>query len=64
MVSSEAVRPIDEVLLFRGLLVPFDGGNYIIRYRESVGCVVIVRVRHSKEDILMLSIFGWVRFNG
>ena len=48
--DPEAGRPVDEVLSFRDLIIPFGSGNYILRYREELDRVVIVRVRHSKEE--------------
>lgn len=48
--SPEAGRPVEEILSFRDLIIPFGGGNYILRYREELDRVVIVRVRHSKEE--------------
>ena len=48
--NPEAGRPAEEVLPFRDLIVPFGSGNYILRYREELNRVVIVRVRHSKEE--------------
>jgi len=47
--NPEAGRPVEEVLPFRDMIIPFGNGNYILRYREESGRVVIVRVRHSKE---------------
>ncbi len=47
--NPEAGRPVEEVFPFRDLIIPFGSGNYILRYREESGRVVIVRVRHSKE---------------
>lgn len=48
--NPEAGRPVEEVLPFRDLIIPFGSGNYILRYREEPSRVVIVRVRHSKEE--------------
>jgi plasmid stabilization system protein ParE len=48
--NSEAGKPVEEFLPFRDLFIPFGSGNYIIRYREELNYVVIVRVRHSKEE--------------
>jgi plasmid stabilization system protein ParE len=32
------------------LIIPFGGGDYTLRYREEHSRVVIVRVRHSREE--------------
>ena len=48
--NPEAGRPVEETLSFRDLIIPFGSGNYILRYREELDRVVIVRVRHSKEE--------------
>jgi plasmid stabilization system protein ParE len=48
--NPEAGRPVEEVLPFRDLIIPFGSGNYILRYREELDRIVIVRVRHSKEE--------------
>lgn len=48
--NPEAGKPVEDLLPFRDLFVPFGQGNYIIRYREETHRVVIVRVRHSKEE--------------
>ena len=52
--NPEAGKPVKEALPFRDLLIPFGSGNYIMRYRQEnreEGCrVVIVRVRHSREN--------------
>lgn len=41
--------PVENLMDYRDLMLTFGAGEYIIRYREEVGRVVIVRVRHSKE---------------
>lgn len=48
--NPHAGRPVEEALPFRDLFVAFGNGNYILRYRQEVSRVVIVRVRHSKEE--------------
>jgi plasmid stabilization system protein ParE len=48
--NPEAGKPVEELLPFRDLVIPFGNGNYIIRYREELNRVVITRVRHSKEE--------------
>ena len=48
--NPEAGKPIEEVFPFRDLIIPFGSGNYILRYREEHDRIVIVRVRHSKEE--------------
>ena len=50
MENPEAGRPVEDALPFRDLFISFGNGNYILRYREEDGRVVIVRVRHSKEE--------------
>ncbi len=43
--------PIEGLDGFYDLYLRFGAGNYIIRYRErDPKCVVIVRVRHSREN--------------
>ena len=42
--------PVENLMDYRDLLLTFGTGGYIIRYREEVNRVVIVRVRHSKEE--------------
>jgi plasmid stabilization system protein ParE len=42
--------PVENLLDYRELMLTFGAGEYIIRYREEVSRVVIVRVRHSKEE--------------
>ena len=48
--NPQAGRPVEEALPFRDLVIPFGSGDYIVRYREELDRVVIVRVRHSKEE--------------
>jgi len=48
--NPEAGKPVEELLPFRELVIPFGNGNYIIRYREAPSRVIIIRVRHSKEE--------------
>jgi len=47
--NPEAGRPVEEVMPFRELIIPFGSGNYVLRYRIESSRIVIVRVRHSKE---------------
>ena len=42
--------PVENLMDYRDLMLTFGAGEYIIRYREEVNRVVIVRVRHSKEE--------------
>lgn len=49
--SPEAGVPVDNLIDNRDLMLTFGAGEYIIRYRrETASRVVIVRVRHSKEE--------------
>jgi plasmid stabilization system protein ParE len=49
--NPEAGVPVEDLIDYRDLMLAFGAGEYIIRYRqESMSRVVIVRVRHSKED--------------
>ncbi|MGS2724888.1 type II toxin-antitoxin system RelE/ParE family toxin [Porticoccus sp. GXU_MW_L64] len=48
--NPEAGRPVEDLLPFRDLLIPFGNGNYVLRYREEKERVVIVRVWHSREE--------------
>jgi plasmid stabilization system protein ParE len=45
-----AGAPADDLLGYRDLKLSFGSGEYIIRYREESQRVLIVRVRHSKEE--------------
>ena len=49
--NPEAGKPVEEVFPFRDLFSPFGSGNYVLRYREDDSRVVIVRVRHSREEV-------------
>ncbi|MDZ7783917.1 MAG: type II toxin-antitoxin system RelE/ParE family toxin [Halioglobus sp.] len=42
--------PVENLMDYRDLMLTFGAGEYIIRYREEVDRVVIVRVRHSREE--------------
>jgi plasmid stabilization system protein ParE len=42
--------PVEELLDYRELILPFGSGEYIVRYRLEDEQVVIVRVRHSREE--------------
>lgn len=49
--NPEAGVPVDNLTDYRELMLSFGAGDYIIRYRrETATRVVIVRVRHSRED--------------
>ena len=49
--NPEAGVPVENLIDYRDLMLTFGAGEYIIRYRrETVNRVVIVRVRHSKEE--------------
>jgi len=48
--NPEAGRPVEELFPFRELLIPFGSGNYILRYRVVDTRVIIVSVKHSRED--------------
>ncbi len=48
--NPETGKPVEDIMLFRDLLIPFGSGNYILRYRAETNRVVVVRVRHSKEE--------------
>lgn len=41
---------VEEALSFRELIIPFGSSNYVLRYREEEGRVVVVRVRHGREE--------------
>ena len=45
-----AGTPVESLIGYRDLKLTFGSGEYIIRYREETERVVIVRVRHSKEE--------------
>lgn len=42
--------PVEDLMDYRDLMLTFGAGEYIIRYREEASRVVIVRIRHSKEE--------------
>ena len=43
--------PVEDSIDFRELMLSFGAGEYIIRYRrETPSRVVIVRIRHSREQ--------------
>ena len=49
--NPEAGAPVDDLIDYRDLMLSFGAGEYIIRYRrETANRIVIVRVRHSKEE--------------
>ncbi|MEH6605133.1 MAG: type II toxin-antitoxin system RelE/ParE family toxin [Pseudomonadales bacterium] len=49
--NPQAGVPGEDFSDYRDLMLTFGAGEYIIRYRqEAVNRVVIVRVRHSKEE--------------
>lgn len=48
--NSGAGTPVDDLLDYRDLKLSFGSGEYIIRYRGDAQRVLIVRVRHSKEE--------------
>ena len=48
--NPEIGKPVEDLISFREILIPFGSGNYVLRYREESSRVVVVRVRHSKED--------------
>jgi plasmid stabilization system protein ParE len=54
--NPAAGKPVDEASPFRDLYIAFGNGNYILRYREEETRVVIVRVRHSKEEGVLICI--------
>jgi plasmid stabilization system protein ParE len=49
--NPEAGIPVEDLIEYRELMLSFGVGEYIIRYRrETASRVVIVRVRHTRED--------------
>ncbi len=48
--NPEAGKPVEDLIPFRELLIPFGNGNYVLRYREDGVRVIIVKVKHSRED--------------
>lgn len=49
--NPEAGVPVEDLIDYRDLMLTFGAGEYIIRYRrETASRIVIVRVRHSKEE--------------
>ncbi len=47
-----AGTPVEDLLDYQDLKLTFGSGEYIVRYREETNRVVIIRVRHSKEQEL------------
>lgn len=41
---------LEELPLFRELIVPFGKGNYVIRYRVEKETLFIVHLWHSREE--------------
>ncbi len=49
--NPEAGVPVESLMDYRDLMLTFGAGKYIIRYRqEAENRIVIVRIRHSKEE--------------
>ena len=48
--NPSAGVPVEELVDYRDLILTFGSGEYIIRYRLEMDKVVIVRVRHSREE--------------
>ena len=49
--NPEAGVPVENLMDYRDLMLTFGAGEYILRYRqEAANRVVIVRIRHSKEE--------------
>ncbi|PHR99464.1 MAG: plasmid stabilization system [Oceanobacter sp.] len=49
--NPEAGMPVENLVDYKDLVLSFGAGEYIIRYRQELANrVVIVRVRHSKEE--------------
>ena len=49
--NPEVGVPVENLIDYRDLMLTFGAGEYIIRYRkEKTNRIVIVRVRHSKEE--------------
>ena len=42
-------KPVENLTDYRDLALSFGNGHYVIRYREEIQRVVIIRVRHSRE---------------
>lgn len=48
--NPELGRPVEGLIAFREIVVPFGAGNYVLRYREDGDKIAVVRVWHSKEE--------------
>lgn len=48
--NPEAGKPVEEALPFRELFIPYGNGNYVLRYRNERRRVIIIKVKHSRED--------------
>ena len=48
--NPEAGMPVEDLFPFRELLIPFGSGNYILRYRVEGSRVIIISIKHSRED--------------
>lgn len=50
--TPEAGVPVENFVDYRDLVLTYGSGEYIIRYHlDAEGRVVIIRVRHSKEEV-------------
>jgi len=48
----EAHRPVQDMPHHRELIIKFGASGYVARYRyEQGGDVVVLRIRHQREDI-------------
>ena len=48
--NPEVGRPVEELLAFRDLVIPFGNNGYVLRYQDDGQRLVIVRIRHSREE--------------
>ncbi len=48
--SPEIGRPLADGTGRRELVIPFGGGAYVLRHRIHDDTVVLIRVRHGRED--------------
>jgi len=48
--NPKAGKHVEEALPFRELIVPFGRSGYVLRYREEGDSLVVVRVRHGREE--------------
>ena len=49
--NSEIGRSVDGLLDFRDLVIPFGASSYVLRYRQLNQTIIIVRLKHNRENL-------------